>query len=301
MTTVTPSTSTTTTRDAPARAAGSGATTPARGTADHALSFWHVVRSEWIKLRSLRSTVWTLASTVVAMVAIALLSAWATSSAPGGDAMAAGFGGAASFAIGGYYFAQLPLVVLGVLVVTGEYSTGMVRSTFAAVPARLPALAAKALVTAAAAAVVSVVGVGLSIAVTAPFHDELGVTLDLSGDGVLRVLLGTVLYLTTITLLALGLGALVRHSAGALAAILGLLLVVETVMVAIPHDVTQAISPFLPATAGSRLLMEPSVLEMTRQAAEGPWLGPWQGYGVLAAWVVLVLGAAAVLLRRRDA
>lgn len=280
-------------------AAPTYARTPAGAPQHRGVTFARTLAAEWIKFRSLRSTVWTLVMTVVAMVAVAVLAAWGTSSM-GGDGDL-GSTNAVTLITVGYYLAQLPLVVLGVLVISGEYSTGMIRSTFSAVPARLPALWAKAIVTAVSAAVVGLVAVVLSFVATIPFHDELGVSLDLSDPVTLRIALGTVLYMATIALLALGFGALLRHSAAALATMLGLLLVVETVMMVIGLPITDTIGAFLPATAGGRLLMEPGMLEMSREMSDAPYLGPWQGYAVLVGWVVLVLGTAAVLLRRRDA
>ena len=264
-------------------------------------TFPRVLNAEWIKFRTLRSTVWTLASTVVVMVGISFLIAWSTSTldnpADGGVVSA----NAAPMVVMAYYFGQFALAVLGVLVITGEYSTGMIRSTLAAVPRRLPALWAKALVTAVVGAIVGAVAVTLSALVTMPFHDQLGLTLDLSDGETLRILGGAVLYLATLALLALAIGALLRHSAAALATILGLLLVIENVFSGIPHAFFQNISPFLPGTAGSRIMLDDAGIAQAAEFATGPSLTPWQGYGVMLAWVVVLLAAAAVLLRRRDA
>lgn len=256
-----------------------------------------VLASEWIKFRTLRSTAWTLAGAVLAMTAIAVMLALVSTSVP----EAAETGGMSNLVVltGGVQVAQLALVVLGVLVITGEYSTGMVRSTFAAVPSRLPVLGAKAVVTAIAAAVVTVLGLALAWVATLPFD---GVApLDLGDAGTVRVLGGTVLYLATLTLLALTVGALVRHSAGAIAIVMGLLLVVEPVLYIVPNRITATIGAFLPSTAGSRIMTDPDMLEATRGMNDAPFLTAWQGYGVLVAWVVVLGTLAAVLLRRRDA
>lgn len=271
-------------------------TAPTRPTPTHRVTFPRVVASEWIKLRTVRSTMWTLGMTVLLMVGISLLVAWgSTTEEVTGDL------GAASLLTSGYMFGQLTLVVLGVLTVTGEYSTGMVRSTFAAVPRRLPALAAKALVLTVVVIVASVVAMALSYVATLGFHDRLGITLDLTEAETLRMLAGLPLYLVAVTLLAFAVGALMRHSAGALAAVLGLLLVIENVFALIPLRFFELVSPFLPSTAGSRILLDAETLAMIDTAREGATLTPWQGYGVLVAWVVVLLAAAAVLLRRRDA
>ncbi|MCL3861322.1 ABC transporter permease [Actinotalea sp. K2] len=268
-----------------------------RGTTTHDVTFPRVVHAEWIKFRTLRSTAWVLGLTVLVMAGLSALMGWAATLEGGGEVT----GSAATLVTFGYTMAQLAVAVLGVLTVTGEYSTGMIRSTFAAVPRRLPALGAKVLVVAAVVAVVSVVGIALAHLVSLPFQSRAGLSLDLSDGETLRILLGTPLYLATIAVFSLAIGAIVRNSAGALAIVLGLLLVVENVFSAIPLAFFQNVSPFLPSTAGSKLLTDAEMAEAIAQFTTGPQLGPWEGYGVLVGWVVVLLAVAAVLLRRRDA
>jgi ABC-2 type transport system permease protein len=265
-------------------------------TGDIRLSFPRIVRSEWIKFRTLRSTVWTLGITVFLMVGIVtLFSAVVASQETGHDAR-----GSSIFVFTlAADLAQLAVVVLGVLVITGEYSTGMIRSTLAAVPRRLPALWAKAVVLVAAIFVVSMVAVGLSVAVMQLFLGSKGLAPDLGDSQTVRILIGTALYLTAIALFAFAIGALLRHSAGALATVLGLLLVVPTLGV-IPWRPLQLITPFLPGAAGSKILL-PTQINAMSQGGVGAVLGPWQGYAVLLAWVAVLLTVAAVLLRRRNA
>lgn len=264
------------------------------------LTFPRVLRSEWIKIRTVRSTVWTLALTVVLMVGTTVLVAWGMTQV--GEAGAeAGTDGVAGLVTVGGYFAQLMIAVLGVLTITGEYSTGMIRSTLTAVPRRLPALFAKGLVLTAVALVTSVLGVALAVLASMPYHDQLGITLDLGDPEQLRILAGVPLYLTAIALLGFGIGALLRHSAGALATVLGLLLVIETVVSAIPTKFFEVLGLFLPGSAGSRLLLGDETIAAMNEASAGPDLSAWQGYGVLIAWVAVLITVAAVLLRRRDA
>ena len=134
-----------------------------------------------------------------------------------------------------------------------------------------------------------------------PFLNQLGVSVDLSNPDQLRVLLGTPLYLATIALFAFAVGALLRHSAGALAIVLALLLVLENVFALLPFRFFEVVSPFLPSTSGGRILLDSETLQFMDADSTGAHLTAWQGYGVLVAWVAVLLTAAAVLLRRRDA
>jgi ABC-2 type transport system permease protein len=262
------------------------------------LTFPRVVRSEWIKFRTLRSTVWTLAITVVLIVGIVtLISAVIAAQATGPNTR-----GASIFAFTvAADLAQLAVVVLGVLVITGEYSTGMIRSTMAAVPRRLPALWAKGVVLAVSIFVVSMVAVALSLAIMELFLGPKGLAPDLGSGDTLRILAGAALYLSAMALLAFAIGSLLRHSAGALATVLGLLLVIPTTLAVIPWKPFQKISPFLPSTAGSKILAPQEQIHAMSQGSVGAVLGPWQGYAVLLAWVAVLLTVAAVLLRRRNA
>ena len=150
------------------------------------------------------------------------------------------------------------------------------------------------------------VAVGISLAVMQLYLGADGLAPDLGEPGTVRILLGTSLYLTAIALLAFAIGAILRHSAGAMATVLGLLLVIENLL-KFPWEPFQLISPFLPSTAGLTIMTPQAQLDaMATQAAlsqgaMGPVLGPWQGFAVLVAWVAVLLTAAAVLLRRRNA
>ncbi|WP_199424868.1 ABC transporter permease subunit [Actinotalea solisilvae] len=257
-----------------------------------------LVRSEWIKLRSLRSTWWALAASVAVVVLLAVSRASSIARVP--EAIGAPSMVGAVYVTSGAAIVQLVLCVLAVLAVTGEYRTGQIRSSLVAVPTRLPVLGAKLAVVVATVLVTSVVAVGLAWAASASWLDVSQMPVDLGDPDELRILLGTPLYLATVAALAFGIGALVRSSAGGIAVVVGLLLVVENAVALLPWAPLQAVSPYLPATAGNRLLTSDLVGSVTTTSASTT-LSPWQGYGVLVAWVVVVLAAAAVLLRRRDA
>jgi ABC-2 type transport system permease protein len=277
-------------RTAPVQAS----TTPGRVT------LARVAAAEWIKFRTVRSTVYALVATVALMVGISVLAAWGSTQM---EDLNAGPGGmnVAQLLSAGYQVAQLGVAVLGVLIITGEYSTGMVRSTFAAVPRRLPVLWAKAGVLTAAVLAVTVVAMVLSYVATMPFHEELSATFDLTDAETLRMTVGLPLYLATIGLLAFAVGALLRHGAAALTAVIALLLVVENVLIMIPVQVIAEISPFLPTTAGRRVLFDQEMIAAVDASTSGAQLSPWQGYAVLVTWVTVLLVLAGVMLRRRDA
>lgn len=283
----------------PARPAAGAA--PAASSAVRPVTFPRVLAAEWLKVRTVRSTLWTLAVTVVVMVGISVLLAWASTMMSEQDAATTGTTELAGLLGAGVDMAQLAIGVLGVLVVTAEYSTGMVRSTFAAVPRRLPVLAAKAVVLAGVTAVTALVAMVLAFVATLPFHDDLGLTVDLGDTETLRTLAGLPLYLVGVALLGLGFGAVIRHTAGALTAVIGLLLVVENVFMIIPLRFFEVVSPFLPSTAGKRVLYTEELLGMIDGMRDTVSLSPWAGYGVMLAWVAVLLGLAAVLLRQRDA
>ncbi len=265
---------------------------PARG----GVTFGRVLASEWIKFRTVRATLWTLPLTAVAMVGLAVLQAWGVSMLEYTEEYAA-----VDIVSSGTFLGQVVVAVLAVLTITGEYSTGQIRSSLAAVPRRVPVLAAKAILIFVSVFVVSVVSLALSWLGSLPFFAGMDMTLDLGDPQTQRVLLGAALYLATISLFAFAVGALLRHSAGALTLVLGLLLVLENVFAALPFRFFEVVSPFLPSTAGSRVQFTDDSIANLDAMTQGAHLGPWQGYGVLVAWVVLLLVPAAVLMRRRDA
>jgi ABC-2 type transport system permease protein len=268
-------------------------------TAVHPQTFRRTVNAEWIKFWTVRSTVWTLVATVLVMVGISVLAAWGSTS----GAVDAGSGpiNIALVLSAGYQLAQLSIAVLGVLTIAGEYSTGMIRSTLVAVPRRMPVLAAKALVLSGVVAGVSVVSMALSYVATMPWHGKLHATFDLTDPLTLRMTVGLPLYLVAIGLFSFAVGALIRNSAAALTAVIALLLVVENVLMVIPLRAVEVISPFLPSTAGRRVLFDTETLNATDAMTKGLHLAPWLGYGVLLGWVLVLGAVAAMMLHRRDA
>lgn len=252
-----------------------------------------VVRSEWTKLRSVRSTYWTLLVAAVAMVGLsALLSSiyvgrYASLSA----ADKASFN-PTSFSLSGSLLAQLAVAVLGVLVITAEYSTGMIRTTFSAVPQRETVLGVKAAVFGATAAVVGLISSFAAFFVGQAILSSNHIGASIGDPNVLRSVIGAGLYLAVLGLLALGIGALIRHSAGAIAAVFGLIFVLPGVVLALPSTWSDAISKYLPSNAGAAIF---------RTIPDRSTLSPWAGFGLFCAYAAVALIAAGVVIRRRDA
>lgn len=272
------------------------------------VTFFRLLRSEWIKLWSLRSTWWTLGSTIVIMVGVALLMSFVAQLVmdQAGDAeMSAeeqasmgGLFGAPTVIAGGYEFAALVVAVLGAMVITGEYSTGMIRSTFAAAPGRLGAFAAKAAVLAVVTAVLTTVSLLASWAVSYPILNANDMTLDWSDGDQLQKLYGVVIYTVLVALFALGIGTLLRHTAGAIFTAVAVFLVIPMVFgiaVALASNVDWVldVNKFLPSVAGSAI---------TPTGAQVPEvLDPWVGISVLAGYTVIVLVGGALRLKLDDA
>jgi len=265
------------------------------------LTFGGILRSEWIKLVSLRSTIWCYALIVVVGIGFGVLIALTSPAATAGGVPDAIQGSTAvqvaTLALG---FTALASVVLGALVITGEYGTGMIRSTFAAVPTRLPALFGKVVVFGTTTFVVGLVTIFGTALVTAPILPGIGVTPNFTEPAYLLALVGGAGYLALVGVFALALGAIVRHSAGAIASALGVILVLPTVAI-ILSAITQAewiqsAASFLPDAAGARMFASTA-----GEAASSGFLAPWQGFLVLLAWDAALLLVAAVLMKRRDA
>jgi ABC-2 type transport system permease protein len=256
-----------------------------------------VVLSEWTKFRSLRSTRYTLligvGSTIIFAIIPALINASRWSGMSLQDKLV--FNPLETTLIG-VGVAQLAIGVLGVLVITGEYSTGMIRATFCAVPTRLPVLWAKAGVFGTITLVLSLPAMFIaffSAQAILSGHTLFGrdIALSISDPGVTRVVVGGALYLTLAGLFALGLGALLRNTAGGIGAFTAILFVIPPVLTLLPTSWDDAISPYLPSNAGQ------AVMQFGRSSHT---LGPWTGLGLFAAYTAAAIVAAAALLRRRD-
>jgi ABC-2 type transport system permease protein len=275
------------------------------------LTFGGVLRSEWIKLVTLRSTVWCYVILVVLTIGLGALIATviSTSDQPELEGIVSPEAAQStwlSMSTAGIGFAQLVIAVLGALVITGEYATGMIRSTFAAVPRRLPALAGKILVFGFVSFVVALAALVVTALLVVPIFAAADLELDVADPAVWLGLVGAAGFVALVGLMSLGIGAIIRNSAGAIAAALGLLLVAPTILQLL-GGLTRAewalnAAVFLPSSAGSQLSSYPSEpFEVPEGVFQPIVLDPLQALLVLLAWVVVPLIVGAVLMKRRDA
>jgi ABC-2 type transport system permease protein len=265
--------------------------TPRRGP-----GFGRVLLAEWTKIRSVRSTIWSLIALVVLDLTFTALftllneTQWDKNDPQFRAAIVAD---PTSLILGGgLQLSQLAVCVLGVIVITAEYSTGTIRASLLAVPRRLPVLAAKSVVF---GLLVLALGTAVSFAsffIGAPIlHSKAPVALD--DPGVLRAVLGGGLYLAMLGLFALAVGAILRQTAAGITVVVALAFVLSIVSRLLSGSLGEHVRAYLPIQAGS--------LITHAHQGQSDLLNPWQGYGVFAAWTVLLLVIAAVLLRRRDA
>jgi ABC-2 type transport system permease protein len=254
-----------------------------------------VLRSEWSKLWSLRSTWITLAMALLFLVAFGIIAAARyKSSVTSGRQLDPDFADATALSLSlfGVPLAQLALGVLGVLVTAGEYSTGMIRSTLAAVPRRLPVLWSKAVVFGVVALILSVVGVLATFFVDSRITAGTPAALTFSATGVVRSLLGAALYLGLVGVIGAALGALLRSVAGGISILVAGLMLIPGLISLLPKSWHQAVQPYLPNVAGQ------SMFDLHHLPHT---LTPALGLLVFVAWTALVLGGAAWRLARKDA
>jgi ABC-2 type transport system permease protein len=258
-----------------------------------------VLHAEWTKLRSVQNTGWLVLAVVAGTVALSTMITLTTRCRPeGGDGCGADI---TRLSLSGVYLGQVAVVVLGVLMITNEHESGMIRATLAATPRRLAVFAAKAAVLLAIVLGAGMAGVlgsflaGRNVLPGQGFTAANGIApLSLGDEPTLRANLGTVLYLGLMALLGLGIGAIVRDTAVSIALILAALYVLPMVAAVIQNpDVREWIDKLAPMNAGL-------AIQATRNLSELP-IGPWAGLGVFAAYAAAATVAGAVLFQLRDA
>jgi ABC-2 type transport system permease protein len=251
-----------------------------------------VFRSEWTKLYSLRSTRYSLLATAVMTIAFGIIASAVTVSRWGTMSIAdkAAFN-PLNASLLGVKFGVLAIGVLGVLLVTGEYTTGMIRSTMTAVPKRLPVLWGKSGVYALVALVITIPAVFIAFFASQAILSGQNIQIAFSHAGVLGAVLGAAGYLTLVGLFAMGLGAIMRSTAAGIATFAGIMFVISPLISILPASVANSIDPYLPSNAGA------AMMQIGHPAHT---LSPGAGLAVFAGYVAVAIGAAAVLLVRRD-
>jgi ABC-2 type transport system permease protein len=256
------------------------------------------LRAEWTKLRTVPGTAWILAAISVLTVAVGAATAAATRCGSGTGCAV----DPTKVSLTGIQIGQVVVAVLAVLVISGEYSTGMIRTTFTAMPRRWMVLAAKAAVLTGPVLAAAAVAVAGSLAAGRLILGANGITaahgfavVSLAHGPTVRAAAGSVLYLALIGLLSLGIAAIVRDSAAATGAVLGMLYVPPLIALFLGSERTwqRWVERYAPTNAGMAIFNTTKVHSLV--------ISPWAGLGVLAAWAAAALLAAGVLLRLRDA
>ena len=252
-----------------------------------------VVFSEWTKLQSLRSTRWSLLTGVLLTILFPVLFAAVTSSHWGTmSPHERADRHPLDIALAGVNVSQLAIAVLGVLVITGEYSTGMIRASFTAVPKRLPVLWGKTFVFGVASFLLMLPPVLIAFfasqAILSKHHI---LQISFTHPGVARSVIGGALYLMLVGIFALGIGAIVRNTAGGIATFAAIFFVIPPLLNILPTSWNNAINPYLPSDAGRQ------IFSLTHGAHS---LAPWPGGALFVGYCALAVAIAAVLLVRRD-
>jgi ABC-type transport system involved in multi-copper enzyme maturation permease subunit len=255
-------------------------------------SFAGTLRSEFTKIRSVRSTYWSLLMLVVLTVGIGALASWGEASHWNQVAPAdrANFDPTAQSLVG-LYLSQLVIVVLGAMIITSEYSTGMLGTSLTAMPRRGVLYTAKAIVFTAVALGIGLVTSFVSFFVGQALMSSKHIDATLSQPHVLRAVVGGGLFIAGCGLLAFGIGAILRHTAGAITTSIALLFVVDIVVNFLPHSWRIDLSKWMPSNAGSQIWV-------TRPGDN--MFSAWAGFGVFAAYAAIAVIAGVILFRKRD-
>jgi len=250
------------------------------------------LNSEWAKIITVRSTYWTGLATVLVGVAISILLSLAITSNLGTMAADQRVKVDISFTMLGLDFAMLIIGVLGVLVISSEYSSGMIRTSLTALPRRGMLMAAKAMVLAAVGAICGLVVAWGSYLGSVPFWNSKQISFDLSSSGNLRAVFGSALAIMLVSLLGFAIGFLLRHTAGSITTLLGLFFVAPIITSFLPGTWGKDINKLLPSNAAHAIILT---------YHDPGYLTPLHGLLVLLAWIAVLLGAALFLFKKRDA
>ncbi|ALE93358.1 ABC transporter [Arthrobacter alpinus] len=295
---------------------------PPAASSGTGLSFTGVLRSEWIKFRSLRSTQLLLAFSFLAVVGVGTMAAWLRGTiidsmmefgnsgrvVPGADPSSApkmtidqaiAAGNAEGLNIYGTPIAgiQLGVLILGalaVLLISSEFGTGMIRSTLTAVPKRLPVFFAKAIVLVVVSYMLTLVAALVTFLISIPIMSNYGITMSLHMDGVLYSILMGGVYVAGVAVAGLSLGTLIRSSAGGIIVLVGLFFLLEIatqLLGLVPGDFWKYVGQYTPSVAGGRML------EIGDKAA---FISPFAGGMIFLGWIVVLAVPAIISLKTRD-
>jgi ABC-2 type transport system permease protein len=258
--------------------------------------FGGTLRSEFTKIRSVRSTYWTLVVLLAISVGIgAAISAAAAANWSHTTAQDRATFDATQISIAGlFYLGQLVIVVLGALVLTAEYSTGMIRTSLTAMPRRATVYLAKVVVFAVVSVVVSLVAAFIAFFLGQSLLASTHASATLSQPDVLRAVIGSALYVTLCGLFAFAAGAIMRHTAATITSIIGLLFVVPILVHLLPNSWYQDVVRWLPDSAGA-------AISATIGPQDPHLFSPWGQFSVFAIYTVVLLVIGGILFRKRDA
>ena len=254
-----------------------------------------LVRAEWTKLRTVRSTMWTLTITVIMGIGISALAAGETrahwsSMGPGSQLSF----DPVSTSLAGLFIAQFSIGVLGALCVSAEYGTGTIRATFSAAPQRVKVMVAKVVVFGLVALVVSEFVSFVSFFLGQALLTSPATHASITSPGALRAVVGAGLFVTLLGVIALALAVIIRYGAGAISAYVGILLILPLLMATLPSSISQNLRRFLPDRIGAVMLT-------TRGPLPSGVFSPWIGMMIMCLYALVLLGVGGVLLNRRDA
>lgn len=255
----------------------------------HRVTMGRVVSSEWLKFRSVRSNVIALGGAAAAAIGFGALFASLAGSDEGPGRVA---DNALALSLGGFQVSQLVIAILGVSIVAGEYQTGLIRTWFGAAPDRLRVLVAKIGVFGGATLATMLAAAFAAFFAGQAMLPDGWAAVSLADDGVLQALVGTAFYAASIGVIGVGLGFLLRSTAAGAGAVVGTLMIAPLLVNLLPGSIGDPLAKILPSNAGSAI----TGMESTTELLSAGW-----GFAVLCAWVLAIVGAAAISLRRRDA
>jgi len=252
-----------------------------------------VIRAEWTKLRTQPSALWAGAASAGLTAGFGILYSLLREARPPHGAAAVATFDPTAISLSGIQLAQIAVGVLGAMLITSEYSSGMIRSTFAAVPRRLPVLWGKVAVALGAVFAISVPAVLVAFFAGQSILAKVGLDISFGQPGVARAVLGSAAYLALAGVLGVGLGALLRNTAAAVTALFGLLFGLQLLAGMIPGSAGVTLEKFMPSTAGQAIA--------SVHPDPGTSLGPWTGLGLFMLYGIVVLALGARRMSRGDA